>query len=75
MEFYDLGLIKSNESKDRHSIFIKAFIYAMRFRKNYCCGEKMQYIDQFGYVENVDFIVTGYYAKCQICGSEKKIYY
>jgi hypothetical protein len=75
MKFRNLGLIKSNEPEDRHRIFIEAFIYATRFRRDYCCGEKMQYIDQFGYFENKEFIASGYYDKCQICGSEKKIYY
>ena len=60
--------------------FLKAYKYATRNRKDFCCGEKMKFIEEFGTIEHDKsagdiFHADGYLARCELCNKGRKINY
>ena len=68
------------EIKKHHDIFIEAYKYATRNREDFCCGEKMKFIEEFGYIEHDKsagpiFRAFGKIMLCRYCSEKRKIYY
>ena len=84
--FEELGLIIKSQQildqiKDFHNdVFLEAYKYATRNRKDFCCGEKMKFVEEFGTIEHDKsagdiFHADGYLARCELCEKIRKIYY
>ena len=60
------------------TVFNKAYKYATRNREDFCCGQKMKFVEEFGWFEHDKsagdiFHADGYLAKCLLCGEEYKL--